>query len=187
MSSVASPFGLKPAFHPSGILRQQASTIISGFGTAIFQFSPVRIDDATGALVPAVAGAENVLGVFAGVEFTGTDGRRRVGNQWEANQVGTDIVAYYVGDPMTIYEIQGDGSILQANVGDFADYTALAGNTTTGLSSVALATAGLGNVAATLRVVGINPAPDNVVGDAFTIAQVQIAEHAYNLYDVLKT
>ena len=187
MSSVASPFGLKPAFHPSGIIRQQLSTIISGFATNIFQFSPVRIDDATGALVPAVATATNVLGVFAGVEFTGTDGRRRVGNFWEANTVGTEIVAYYVGDAQMIYEIQGDGAILQANVGDMADYNALAGNTTTGLSSVSLATAGLSAAAATLRVVGINPAPDNVVGDAFTIAQVQIAEHAFNAYTVIKT
>ncbi len=187
MSSVASPFGLKPAFHPSGILRQQQSTIISGFGTNIFQFSPVRIDDATGALVPAAAAASNVLGVFAGVEFTGTDGRRRVGNFWEANTVGTEIVAYYVGDPQTIYEIQGDGPILQLNIGDMADYNALAGNTTTGLSSVSLATAGLSAAAATLRVVGINPAPDNVVGDLFTIAQVQIAEHAFNQYTTVKT
>ncbi len=187
MSSVASPFGLKPAFHPSGIIRQQQSTIISGFATSIFQFSPVRIDDATGALVPAVATNEQVLGVFAGVEFTGTDGRRRVGNFWEANTVATEIVAYYVGDPLMVYEIQGDGPVLQANVGDMADYTALAGNTTTGLSSIALATGGLGNAAAQLRVVGINPAPDNVVGDLFTIAQVQIAEHAFQLNVVLKT
>lgn len=187
MSSVASPFGLKPAFHPSGIIRQQLSTIISGLGSDIFQFSPVRIDDATGALVPAVATASNVLGVFSGVEWTGTDGRRRVGNRWESGTVGTDIVAYYVGDADTVYEIQGDGPVLQANVGDQADYNALGGNVVTGLSNVSLATAGLGNVAATLRVVGINPAPDNVPGDLFTIAQVMIAEHAYNAYTVAKT
>lgn len=187
MSSIASPFGLKPAFHPSGIIRQQLSTIVSGHPTDIFQFSPVRIDDGTGALIQAVAGVPGVLGVFAGVEWTGTDGRRRVGNRWIANEVGTDIVAYYVGDPFTIYEIQGDGPIAQLNVGDQADYTALAGNTTTGLSSVALDTGTLANAALQLRVVGINPAPDNVVGDAFTIAQVQIAEHAYNAYSVLKS
>ena len=187
MSSVSSPFGLKPVFHPSGIIRQQQSTIISGLPSDIFQFSPVRIDDATGALVPAAAGASNVLGVFSGVEYTGTDGRRRVANRWEANTVGSDIVAYYVGDPFMIYEIQGDGPIAQANVGDMADYNALGGNATTGLSNVSLETASLGNAAATLRVVGINPAPDNVPGDAFTIAQVQIAEHAYNDYVALKT
>jgi len=187
MSSVASPFGLKPAFHPSGIIRQQLSSITSGLASDIFQFSPVRIDDATGNLVPAVATNDTVLGVFAGVEFTGTDGRRRVGNFWESGTVGTEIVAYYVGDPMMVYEIQGDGPINQLNVGDMADYNALSGNTTTGLSTVSLAVGGIGNAAAQLRVVGINPAPDNVAGDAFTIAQVQIAEHAFNAYTVTKT
>jgi len=187
MSSVASPFGLKPAFHPSGIIRQQLSTIPSGFNENIFQFSPVRIDDGTGALRPAAAGATNILGVFAGVEFTGTDGRRRVGNFWEANTVGTEIVAYYVGDPLMVYEIQGDGPILQLNVGDMAEYTTLSGNLTTGLSSVALDVSDLDNVASSLRVVGINPAADNVVGDAFTIAQVQISQHAFQANVVLKT
>lgn len=187
MSSVSSPFGLKPAFHPSGILRQLQSTISSGFTSDIFQFSPVRIDDASGALVPAAPGAQNVLGAFMGVEWTGTDGRRRVGNRWEANTVGSDIVAYYVGDPYTVFEMQGDGPILQANYGDQADYGALGGNTTTGLSDTALDTATLGNVAATLRIIGVNPAPDNVVGDDFTIAQVQIAEHAYQAANVVKT
>ena len=187
MSSVASPFGLKPAFHPSGIIRQQLSTIVSGFGTDIFQFSPVRIDDGTGALVPAVAGVPAVLGSFMGVEWTGTDGRRRIGNRWEAGTVGTEIVAYYVGDPLMVYEIQGDGPVLQANVGDQADYNTLSGNTTTGLSSVSLQTSSLDNTPLQLRVVGINPAADNVVGDLFTIAQVQIAEHAFNAYTVLKS
>lgn len=187
MSSVASPFGLKPAFHPSGIIRQQLGTIISGLNSDIFQFSPVRIADLTGGLIPAAATASNVLGVFQGVEWTGTDGRRRVSNRWEAATVGTDIVAYYVGDADTVYEIQGDGPVTQANVGDMADYNALAGNAVTGLSSVSLATAGLSAAAATLRVVGVNPGPDNVIGDAFTIAQVMIAEHAYNAYTVVKT
>ena len=187
MSTVASPFGLKPAWHPSGTIRQQEGTIISGFGTAIFQFSPVRITDLTGGLVPAVATATNVIGAFMGVEFTGTDGRRRVSNQWEAGTVGTEIIAYYTSDPQIVYEIQGDGPVAQLNVGDMADYTALAGNATTGLSSIALATAGLSAAAATLRVVGVNPGPDNVIGDAFTIAQVQIAEHAWNAYTVVKT
>ena len=186
MSSVASPFGLKPAFHPSGIIRQHQATIPSAFPTNIFQFSPVRWDDATGTLEPAPAGAQQVLGAFMGVEFTGQDGRRRVSNIWEANTVATDIVAYYTGDPLMVYEIQGDGSIAQANIGDMADYNALGGNTTTGLSNVSLNTGTLGNAAATLRVIGVNPAPDNVIGDNFTIAQVQIAEHAYNAYTVIK-
>ncbi len=176
MSSVASPFGLKPAFHPSGIVRQLQGTIESGLASDIFQFSPVAIA-ATGELIPAAAGARAV-GAFMGVEFTATDGRRRVGNRWEANTVGTEIVAYYTEDPYLIYEIQANAPVVQASIGQQFNWTALAGNTTTGLSSIALDIASAGANAG-LRVIGVNPAPDNVVGDAFTIAQVQISEHQY--------
>ena len=176
MSSVSSPFGLKPAFHPSGIIRQLQNTIASGFPSDIFQFSPVAIA-ADGTLVPA-APDDRCVGAFMGVEYTGTDGRRRVGNRWEANTVGEDIVAYYTEDPYLIYEIQADGSIAQTEIGQQYDWTALGGNTVTGLSNVALDTASAAANAG-LRIIGINPAPDNVVGDDFTIVQVQISEHQY--------
>lgn len=176
MSTVASPFGLKPAFHPSGIVRQLQGTILSGHPTAIFQFSPLAVA-ANGTLVAAAAAAR-AIGSFMGVEYTGVDGRRRVENQWIANTVGTEIVAYYTEDPYLIYEIQADGSIAQTEIGQQYDWTALAGNLTTGLSSIALDTASAAANAG-LRIVGINPAPDNVVADAFTIVQVQISEHQY--------
>lgn len=176
MSSVASPFGLKPAFHPSGVVRQLAGQVESGLASNIFQFSPVAVD-ANGFLVPVAAGSR-AIGSFMGVEFTGTDGRRRVGNQWTANTVGTEIVAYYTEDPYMIYEIQANATLGLDSVGQQFDWTALAGNTTTGLSSVALNVASAAANAG-LRVLGLNPAPDNIFGDAFPIVQVQISEHQY--------
>lgn len=175
MSSVASPFGLKPAFHPSGVIRQLQSTILSAFPTNIFQFSPVAIlaDGSLGLVAPG----NPVVGSFMGVEWTGTDGRRRVGNRWIANEVGTDIVAYYTEDPYLIYEMQANGSVALLSVGAQFDFAALAGNTTTGLSSTALDTAGGAGTDA--RIVGLNPAPDNVFGDAFTVVQVQLSDHQY--------
>ena len=71
MSNVASPFGLKPAFHPSGVIRQLQSTIVSGHPTDIFQFSPVAIL-ASGALGTVAPGAPTI-GSFMGVEWTGVD------------------------------------------------------------------------------------------------------------------
>ena len=176
MSTVASPFGLKPAFHPSGIVRQAHGTILSGFATNIFQYSPISIL-ADGSLGPAAPGAR-IVGAFMGVEFTRTDGRRAVGNNWEANTVATEIVAYYTEDADLTYEIQADGSVAVLSRGAQFDWTALAGNATTGLSSVALDTAS-GAANAGLRIVGVNPAADNDFGDAFTIVQVQISEHQY--------
>lgn len=175
MSNVASPFGLKPAFHPSGVIRQLQSTIVSGHPTDIFQFSPVAIL-ASGAL-GTVAPGNPVIGSFMGVEWTGVDGRRRVGNRWVANTVGTDIVAYYTEDPYLIYEIQCDEPALLADVGAIFDFTALTGNNVTGLSSIALDHAGGAGTDA--RIIGVNPAPDNIFGDNFTIVQVQLADHQY--------
>ena len=176
MSSVASPFGLKPAFHTSGIIRQLQSTIVSGFPTDIFQFSPVAIDPATGALT-VVAPGNPVVGAFMGVEWTGTDGRRRVGNRWEANTVGTDIVAYYTEDPYMVYEIQSNNPVPLADVGAQFNFSALGGNAVTGLSNVSLDHAG--GAGTDCRILGVNPAPDNIFGDAFTIVQVQLSNHQY--------
>lgn len=176
MSNVASPFGLKPAFSPSGVIRQLQSTIVSGNPANIFQFSPIAIDAATGAL-NVVAPGNPIIGSFMGVEWTGVDGRRRVSNRWEANTVGTDIVAYYTEDPYLIYEIQSNDPVPLADVGAQFDFTALGGNAVTGLSDVALDHAGGAGTDA--RIVGVNPAPDNIFGDAFTIVQVQLSDHQY--------
>lgn len=175
MSNVASPFGLKPAFHPSGVIRQLQSTIVSGHPTDIFQFSPVAIL-VSGALGTVAPGAP-IIGSFMGVEWTGVDGRRRVGNRWVANTVGTEIVAYYTEDQSIIYEIQADQTVVLADVGAQFDFSALTGNAVTGLSNVALAVSG--GAGTDCRILGVNPAPDNIFGDAFTIVQVQLSDHQY--------
>lgn len=176
MSSVASPFGLKPAWHPSGIVRQVQGTLVSGLATNLFQYSPVQLD-ANGFIVGAAAGAR-AIGVFQGVEFTDTSGRRQVNNRWIANAVGTDIVVYYTFDPAIVYEIQGNAPVTLAQMGQQFDWSALAGNATTGLSSVSLNVASAAANAG-LRVIGLNPGPDNIFGDLFTIVQVQISEHQF--------
>lgn len=176
MSTLLSPSGLKPAFHPSGIVRQLQGQIVSGHPTDIFQFSPVAIN-AAGFLI-AAAPTVRPIGAFMGVEWTATDGRRRVGNRWEAATVGTDIVAYYTEDPYMVYEIQANATLAIASIGQQYDWTALAGNVTTGLSSVSLDVASAAANAG-LRVVGLNPGADNIFGDAFPVVQVQISEHQY--------
>jgi len=177
MSNVASPFGLKPAFHPSGTIRQAVQTIASGYNADIFQFGPVIVA-ADGTLTnPALLG-DAIVGVFNGVEWTGQDGRRRVGNRWPALTAATEIVAYYTPlDPALVFEIQANASVAQTNIGELFDFTAVTfvqGNVVTGLSIASLDVAS-GPAGTVMRIVGVNPAPDNVIGDAFTIVQVQLA------------
>lgn len=177
MSSVASPFGLRPAQPLSGAIRPREGTIESGQAGNIFQYNPVGIN-ATGFLVnvtPTVLATTGaIVGVFLGVEFTGTDGRRRVLNNWPDGQVGADIVAYYTIDESIVYEAQSSAPITQALIGDlFNPSGATSGNAITGLSNLSVAAAANGS----LRCIGVNPGPDNIVGDAFTVGQFLINKH----------
>lgn len=180
MSAVAAPFGLRPVYHPSGSIRPVATSIASGLATNIFQYSPVAYVAASGTIALAAAAARAV-GVFMGVEFTPSDGRRRYSNTWPANQVATQIVAYITQDANIIYEIQGNGSVLQDDIGEAGNWTTNdtnAGNTITGLSTVALVTP-TSTAAAGLQVLGLSPYVDNDWGDAFTIVQVRILQQQF--------
>jgi hypothetical protein len=177
MSTTSQPFGLRPAYSPSGVIRPTAYTIASAYGANLLQSQPVKIGS-DGTLQAAAIG-DRFIGSFQGVEFTDSDGRRRVSNKWTASTTATEIVAYATLDPSVVFEIQANGSIAVTDIGSQADVTTItAGSTTTGLSAVMLDTATLTNSAnAMLRIINIAPGPDNAAGDSFTVVQVQVAEH----------
>lgn len=182
MSSVSQPFGLRPAYSPSGVVRPTAYTITSGYSADILQNQPVKIV-ANGVLEAAAIG-ERFIGSFQGVEFTDSDGRRRVSNKWTASLAATEIIAYATLDPSIVYEIQGSATIPQTAIGAQADFLSIsAGSTVTGLSAATLNAGALAGANAQLRIIGFAPGPDNAAGDAFTIVQVQISEHQ-NVADV---
>jgi len=180
MSSTSAPFGLRPAYSPSGVVRPAALTIATGYATALYQYQPVKIGT-DGTLQSASAG-NRFIGSFMGVEWTDTDGRRRVSNKWTASTAGTDIVAYATVDPTIVYEIQSNAALAVSNIGEQYDFSAPAGNATTGLSSQTLDVASSAANAG-MRLIGITPGPNNAWGDTYVIAQVQISEHQ-NVADV---
>ena len=177
MSTTSQPFGLRPAYSPSGTVRPTAYTMASAYGSNILQNQPVKIG--TDGNIQAAAIGDRFIGVFQGVEFTDSDGRRRVSNKWTASTVASDITAYVTLDPTIVYEIQANGSIAVTDIGKQADYTVITGGSTvTGLSAMMLDTATLTDTGnASLRIIDLSPGPDNAFGDSFTIVQVQIAEH----------
>ena len=184
MSATNAPFGMRPAFHPSGLDRAQAlaNGIVSAYSSDILKGQPVKY--VTGGTIEVAAAGDRFAGAFAGVEWTDTTGRRRVSNYWPANtafQTGS-CVAYFYNDPLIVYEIQADGSLTQASVGDQADLSnTTAGSSTTGLSQATLSTtlAGAG-ASAQMRIVDLAPYPDNAWGDAFTFVRVSINESQFN-------
>jgi hypothetical protein len=177
MSTVSQPFGLRPAYSPSGVVRPTAYSIASAYAANILQSQPVKIG--TDGTIQAAAIGDRFIGTFQGVEFTDTDGRRRVSNKWTASTTASNIVAYVTLDPTIVYEIQANGSIAVTDIGKQADFTTItAGSTVTGLSAMMLDTATLTDSAnASMRIIDVAPGPDNAFGDNFTIVQVQISEH----------
>lgn len=176
MASTSAPFGLRPAFSPAGILRPTtAQVIVTGYATGILQNQPVKIG--TNGSVEAAAIGDRFVGVFQGVEYTDTLGKRVVTNQWVTGTAATAIVAYITMDPSIVYEIQSDAALNLTDIGKQYDFTTItAGSTTTGLSQLML---GVSTSAAnaSLQVIGLASFIDNAFGDAFVVAQVRISEH----------
>ena len=183
MSAISAPFGLRPAFFPTGLERAQAlaNGIVSAYSSDILKGQPVKY--VTAGVIQPVTSTEAFVGAFAGVEWTDTTGRRRVSNYWPAStayQTGS-CVAYFYNDPLIVYEIQADGSVAQSAVGDNANFSNLtAGSNVTGLSQCTMSATLTGtSTYGQLRIVDLAPYPDNAWGDAFTIVRVQIAEHQF--------
>jgi hypothetical protein len=181
MSATSAPFGLRPAFHPSGLDRAQAlaNGIPSGYSSDILKGQPVLYVAGSGVIEPVNATGDAVSGAFAGVEWTDTTGRRRVSNYWPANtayQTGS-CVAYFYNDPNIVYEIQAAGSIAQTSIGLDANFSNFAaGSNVTGLSQATLnATVLATGVQGQVQILDIAPYPDNDWGDNFTIVRVQVA------------
>jgi len=185
MSATNAPFGLRPAFHPSGLDRAQALSggIVSGYTSNIFKGQPVQYgttanSGTVGTIIPAAAtGAW--AGAFAGVQWTDTTGRARVSNYWPANTAYTTgtCVAYFYNDSNIVYEIQADASLAQTSIGNEYNFTSANvanGSSTTGLSAATLGASTAVNVGANgqMRVVDLAPYVDNAWGDSYTIVRV---------------
>jgi hypothetical protein len=190
MSSTSAPFGLRPAFHPSGLDRAQAlaNGIVSGFSSAILKGQPVQYGTTAngftlGTIAPATTSGA-IAGAFAGVEWTDVTGRRRVSNFWPAStafQAGS-CVAYFYNDNNIVYEIQADATMAQTSIGnEFPFSNIAAGSTTTGLSQCTLNAGGaVGNgVQGQLRVVDLAPYVDNAWGDSFPIVRVVVSQSQF--------
>ena len=178
MSSTNAPFGLRPAFHPSGLDRAQALAggIASGYSSDILKGQPVKYNPGAGTIVASTANAA-WSGAFAGVEWTDTTGRRRVSNYWPASTAYTtgSCIAYFYNDQNIVYEIQTDATIAQTSIGNEYNFSNItAGSNTTGLSQATLGVStavGNGNQG-DMRVVDIAPYADNAWGDSYVIVRV---------------
>jgi hypothetical protein len=211
MATTFKPFGLKPAYHPSGLDRATpfvgTNTYIAGTtytapyslsaGQAFYQYQPVALT-ASNQLTIAAADTTPVFGVFDGVEFTDSQGRRSVA-KWASKatlDASTDIVFWIFSDPELVYEAQVNGSAGTGSIGQQYNFSAATGYTTAdgfaignggaGFSTCALASTAVANGSqGQVRVVGLGrevaypPGETNQWGDAYTIVQVKIANNSF--------
>jgi hypothetical protein len=154
---------------------------MSAYNADILKGQPVRY--VTGGVIEPASAGQAFVGAFAGVEWTDTTGRRRVSNYWPANtayQAGS-CIAYFYADQNIVYEIQTDGTVTQASVGDEADLSnTTAGSNVTGLSQATLSASLVGaGLSAQMRIIDIAPYSDNAWGDAYVIVRANISEYQF--------
>lgn len=183
MSATLNPFGCVPAYSNNGNIAARPYSIASGYAANILKYSPVKLAT-DGTLQVAAAGDVDIIGIFAGVTWIDANGVPHSSDMWTTGTVTTTnsspFFAWVWDDPTMVFNIQADGSIALSTGSqvDFSNTTA--GSTTTGLSACTAAASGETSSGQNqLRIVGIGTQVGNAWGDAFTIIQVQIAQHQY--------
>jgi len=183
MSTVFQPFGMKPAYHPSGLDRSVpfagTNSYVTGVtytapyslssGQSFYQYQPVGITSSGQLTIAATAAATSpVYGVFDGVEYTTAEGRRTLGKNASKTTLdaASSIVFWIFQDPELVYEIQSAGSVTSAAIGSEYNFSATSGNTTAdgyvigvggaGFSTTAIAASAVASGAqGQVRVVGL--------------------------------
>jgi len=178
MSATLAPFGFKPVFHPSGQIVANLYQPTTIHASACYAGDPVKLTGGTDVIAIA-AGSDAIIGVFAGCEYTNSDGVPVQSPYWPASQAGTTNIKWWVyDDPLIVYESQGAGVVAATAIGDSCDSTIGAGNAYTGVSGTKLATGTLSGAATVKqwRIMGLGQGIDNAWGDAYTVLRVTLGQ-----------
>lgn len=190
MANVNKAFGLRPLGKVGSNYNSDGNTqykIASGTAAAIFEGDTVTFGVSggvsTGFIVKHTPGAANILGVFVGCQYTDpTTSKTTFKNFYPGSIAASDIVAFIVDDPYAQFLVQASGIAGVIAIGQNADLVqTVAGNTTSGVSGLELATGTLDDAAAlNVKVLGVSAGPSN---DDLTAANadliVTINEHLY--------
>jgi len=194
MASSATPYGFKPVKliggQPyAGSTRQ--IKIASGYGTNIYNGSIVAVV-AAGTIEIVTTNGDNstpfpagTVGVFVGCSYTDPNTKQKLFSQyWPTGTVASDAMAYVVDDPDVLFQVQADGSIAQAGLGQNAHLAAVqstsTGSTATGNSNTALDATTNTTSGFAFRIVDFVDSPDSTVGDAYTDVLVKFNPDAHS-------
>jgi len=183
MANIDKAFGLRPIGNLSatGAQKQYGYEIADNQAGTIFQGDLVALSAGfITRFLPATHTA--AVGVFNGCNYIDpTTGKPTFKNFYpgSVNITAGKIVADVNDDPSQLFLIQCDAGFVAADVGKNADVIGTGGSTTTGISTMELASSTLATTAAlNLKVVGLYNDVNNEFGTNAVVV-VKINEHVY--------
>jgi len=162
--------------------------LTASYGTSLFRGDLVRF---TSGLItiytPGSGAAAPAAGVFMGINYQAANGLQTFSPYWAASTsiaAGTSATAIVVTDPNTVFDIQATGAITTAQINLNAEVSfGTAGNTSTGLSGMALDTATRPPAATAtfpLHILGFTPVPGNITGVTYNNVLVKLNNTSLN-------
>lgn len=190
MANLDAPNGFSPVRHlHGGTVRYTGGyTIASAEASSIFLGDAVILHAtpaADGNNIDVAAAGGEIIGVFAGCQYTAATGDVVWAKQWVGGTVTLGSVAaeaFVYIDQNIVFSVQVAGTIANTDIGNFADLVAGAGNASTGISGFELSATTAGTIAQ-FQLLGLSSAPDGIftadIATANPRVEVQIAESPY--------
>ena len=185
MANILEKFGLRPARQLNGspfINAQNRYRIAANNSTAIFQGDLV-IPFTSGTVGRAIANTStSVLGVFNGCFYTDPTTQKPTWKNYYPGSINaTDITAFVIDGPDTVYEINANGTFAVADLFQNYSLTNVSGSTLSGISQVQLDVSNSGT-ASTFIVQAIDISQDVTnqdVSSNYVNVMVRVSNHFY--------
>jgi len=188
MANLDAPNGATPSYHlHGGTVRYNGGyTIASAYDTDLFLGDFVRLAATlNGTNIEVGAVAIDLLGVFAGCQYTAANGDVVWSKQWVADTVtkgGVDAEAFVYTDPNIVFTTQVNGSLSGLDaIGELGEIdVSVAGNAATGISGHQMS-ATTAVTEAQLKILRLAPQPDGIfvsdIASANPRVEFQFSEH----------
>lgn len=162
MSNNNAPYGFRYTRSLSGStpsVQLYPALILASYATPIFRGDVVVWN--AGYVQLASPGTTTIAGIFDGCEWQSQSSKQpRFSNYWPGSDApsGGSVKCQLIIDPFAVFQVQSDGTtaIGQAALDQNAQFVAGAGNTATGLSTMAISHTTATTATYPFRVVGIN-------------------------------
>jgi len=185
MANILEKFGLRPARQLNGspfINAQNRYRIAANNSTAIFQGDLV-IPFTSGTVGRAIANTStSVVGVFNGCFYTDPTTQKPTWKNYYPGSINaSDITAFVIDGPDTVYEINANGTFAVADLFQNYSITNVSGSTLSGISQVQLDVSNSGTASTFIvQAIDISQDPQNSdVSATNANIMVRISNHFY--------